>query len=137
MHGLDEVAIALGTAARLTDRQAVPRDHPAQDAVPGVPVASGCPAAGRPGIADRDAAVIDIRADGLHVRVDFVVLGRVVVLAALRSVAQWTSAGSYKDENDVWRGGVALGSYREVVLRLFTVMDDCRGWGRYQASGAS
>ena len=45
---------------------------------------------------------------------------------------QWTSAGSYKDENDIWRGGVALGSYGEAVLRLFTVMDDCRGWGRYQ-----
>ena len=45
---------------------------------------------------------------------------------------QWTSAGSYKDENDIWRGGVALGSYGEAVLRLFTVIDDCRGWGRYQ-----
>jgi hypothetical protein len=40
---------------------------------------------------------------------------------------QWTSAGSHKDENDIWRGGVALGSYGEAVLRLFTVMDDCRG----------
>ena len=46
--------------------------------------------------------------------------------------AQWTSAGSYKDESDIWRGGVALGSYGTAVLRLFTVMGDCRGWGRYQ-----
>ena len=45
---------------------------------------------------------------------------------------QWTSAGSHKDENDIWRGGVALGTYGEAVLRLFTVLDDCRGWGRYQ-----
>ena len=45
---------------------------------------------------------------------------------------QWTSAGSHKDENDIWRGGVALGSYGTAVLRLFTVLDDCRGWGRYQ-----
>ena len=45
---------------------------------------------------------------------------------------QWTSAGSHKDVNDIWRGGVALGSYDTAVLRPFTVMDDCRGWGRYQ-----
>ena len=48
------------------------------------------------------------------------------------ATVQWTSAGSHKDENDIWRGGVALGSYGTAVLRLFTVMDDCRGWGRYQ-----
>ena len=45
---------------------------------------------------------------------------------------QSTSAGSHKDENDVWRGGVALGSYDTALQRLFTVMGDCRGWGRYQ-----
>ena len=45
---------------------------------------------------------------------------------------QWTSAGSHKDENDVWRGGVALGSYGAAVLRQYALLEDCRGWGRYQ-----
>ena len=45
---------------------------------------------------------------------------------------QWTSAGSHKDENGIWRGGVALGSYGTAVLHQLTVVNDCRGWGRYQ-----
>ena len=43
----------------------------------------------------------------------------------------WQSAGSHKDENDIWRGGVALGSYGDAAAREFGVIDDARGWGRY------
>jgi hypothetical protein len=43
----------------------------------------------------------------------------------------WRSAGSHKDENDIWRGGVAVGSYGEAALRESSVISDARGWGRY------
>ena len=43
----------------------------------------------------------------------------------------WQSAGSHKDESDIWRGGVALGSYGDAAAREFGVIDDARGWGRY------
>ena len=43
----------------------------------------------------------------------------------------WQSAGSHKDESDIWRGGVALGSYGDAAVREFGVIDDARGWGRY------
>ena len=39
----------------------------------------------------------------------------------------WRSAGSHKDENDIWRGGVAVGSYGEAVLRESSVISDARG----------
>ena len=43
----------------------------------------------------------------------------------------WQSTGSHKDECDIWRGGVALGSYGDAAARDFGVIDDARGWGRY------
>ena len=43
----------------------------------------------------------------------------------------WQSAGSHKDESDIWRGVVALGSYGDAAVREFGVIDDARGWGRY------
>ena len=43
----------------------------------------------------------------------------------------WQSAGSHKDESDIWRGGVALGSYGDAAAREFGAIDDARGWGRY------
>ena len=38
---------------------------------------------------------------------------RVAIMAQRRKVdkVQWDSAGSHKDENAIWRGGVASGSY--------------------------
>ena len=39
----------------------------------------------------------------------------------------WQSAGSHKDECDIWRGGVALGSYGDAAARAFGVIDDARG----------
>ena len=42
----------------------------------------------------------------------------------------WQSAGLHKDESDIWRGGVALGSYGDAAAREFGVIDDARGWGR-------
>ena len=39
--------------------------------------------------------------------------------------------GSHKDESDILRGGVALGSYGDAAAREFGVIDDARGWGRY------
>ena len=44
--------------------------------------------------------------------------------------ANWQS-GSHKDECDIWRGGVALGSYGDAAAREFSVVDDARGWERY------
>ena len=41
--------------------------------------------------------------------------------------ANWQSAGSHKDECDIWRGGVALGSYGDEAAREFSVVDDARG----------
>ena len=43
----------------------------------------------------------------------------------------WQSAGSHKDESDIWRGGVALGSYGDAAAREFGAINDARGWGRY------
>ena len=43
----------------------------------------------------------------------------------------WLSAGSHKDESDIWRGGVALGSYGDTAVHEFGVIDDARGRGRY------
>ena len=43
----------------------------------------------------------------------------------------WRSVGSHKDKNDIWRGGVAIGSYGEAALRESSVISDARGWGRY------
>ena len=43
----------------------------------------------------------------------------------------WRSAGSHKDEYDIWRGGVALGSYGDAAEREQNVISDGRGWGRY------
>jgi len=39
------------------------------------------------------------------------------------------SAGSHKDESDIWRGGVALGSYGDAAAREFGVIDDAREVG--------
>ena len=39
----------------------------------------------------------------------------------------WQSAGSHKDESDIRRGGVALGSYGDAAAREFGVIDDARG----------
>ena len=47
------------------------------------------------------------------------------------SKVQWDSAGSYKDEDDIWRGGVAMGSYASADARAAGTLQDCRGWGRY------
>ena len=46
----------------------------------------------------------------------------------------WRSAGSHKDEYDIWRGGVALGSYGDAAEREENVISDGRGWGA--AAGA-
>ena len=43
----------------------------------------------------------------------------------------WRSAGSHKDENDIRRGGVAVGSYSKAALRESSVISDARGLGRY------
>ena len=58
---------------------------------------------------------------------------RAEALAARTGVtrANWQSAGSHKDESDIWRGGVALGSYGDAAARGFGAIDDARGWGRY------
>ena len=41
----------------------------------------------------------------------------------------WRSAGSRKDENDIWHDGVAVGSYGEAALRESSAISDARGWG--------
>ena len=41
------------------------------------------------------------------------------------------AAGSHKTANDIWRGGVLLGSQGEATKRMQSRIDDCRGWGRY------
>ena len=43
----------------------------------------------------------------------------------------YDAAGSRKTANDVWRGGVLLGSLGEANKRMEGRIDDCRGWGRY------
>ena len=43
----------------------------------------------------------------------------------------WISAGSGKDKNDAWRGGVALASVGDAAMRQQQEITDCRGWGRY------
>ena len=48
------------------------------------------------------------------------------------TLTHWESAGSHVDENDIWRGGVAIGTYGDASLRRAEAVDDCRGWGRYQ-----
>ena len=58
---------------------------------------------------------------------------RAAALAARTGVTRvhWQSAGSHKDESDIWRGGVAIGSYGDAAMREYSVIDDARGWGRY------
>ena len=50
---------------------------------------------------------------------------RAKLLAARSSAtrANWQSAGSHKDEYDIRRGGVALGSYDDAAVREFGVID--------------
>ena len=58
---------------------------------------------------------------------------RAAALAARTGATRvnWQSAGSHKDESDIWWGGVALGSYGDAAVREFGVIDDARGWGGY------
>ena len=58
---------------------------------------------------------------------------RAVAMAQRRKVdkVQWDSAGSHRDENEIWRGGAAVGSYGEAEARMAGLISDCRGWGRY------
>ena len=49
----------------------------------------------------------------------------------LRVGLTYDAAGSHKTANDVWRGGVLLGSLGEANKRMEGRVDDCRGWGRY------
>ena len=49
----------------------------------------------------------------------------------LRVGLTYGTAGSHKTANDVWRGGVLLGSLGEANKRMEGHVDDCRGWGRY------
>ena len=58
---------------------------------------------------------------------------RAAALAARTGATRvnWQSAGSHKDESDIWQGGVALGLYGDAAAREFGVIDDTRGWGRY------
>ena len=49
----------------------------------------------------------------------------------LRVGLTYDAAGSHKTANDVWRGGVVLGSLGEANKRMEGRIDDCRGWGRY------
>ena len=49
----------------------------------------------------------------------------------------WKSAGSHKGECDIWRGGVALGSYDDAAVREFGVVDDARGRGEVHWSSIS
>ena len=41
------------------------------------------------------------------------------------------AAGSHETVNDMWRGGVVLGSLGEANKRMEGRIGDCRGWGRY------
>ena len=43
----------------------------------------------------------------------------------------YDAAGSHKTANDVWRGGVLLGSLGEANKRMEGRIGDCRGWSRY------
>ena len=43
----------------------------------------------------------------------------------------WRSAGSHKDDSNIWRGGVAVCSYDEAALRESSVISDASGWKRY------
>ena len=43
----------------------------------------------------------------------------------------YDAAGSHKTANDVWRGGVLLGSLGEANKRMEGRIDDCRRWGWY------
>jgi len=54
---------------------------------------------------------------------------RAAALAARTGATRvnWKSAGSHKDESDIWRGGVALGPYGDAAARKFGVIDDARG----------
>ena len=56
---------------------------------------------------------------------------RAAALAARTGVTRvhWQSAGSHKYESDIWRGGVALGSYGDAAAREFGAINDARGWG--------
>ena len=58
---------------------------------------------------------------------------RAVAMAQRRKVgkAQWDSAGSHRDENEIWRGGIALGSYGEAAAGMSGLISDCPEWGRY------
>ena len=48
-----------------------------------------------------------------------------------RVALAYDAAGSHKTANDIWRGGVVLGSFGEATKRMERRIDDCRGWGRY------
>ena len=43
----------------------------------------------------------------------------------------YDAAGSHKTANDMWRGGVLLGSLGEANKRMEGLIDDSRGRGRY------
>ena len=49
----------------------------------------------------------------------------------LRVGLTYDAAGSHETANDLWRGGVVLGSLGAANKRLEGRIDDCRGWGRY------
>ena len=54
---------------------------------------------------------------------------RAAALAARTGATRvnWQPAGSHKDESDIWRGGVALGSYGDAAAKAFGAIDDARG----------
>ena len=43
----------------------------------------------------------------------------------------WSAAGSHRNTNGIWRGGVALAAGDEALRRQQCSIDDCRDWGRY------
>ena len=45
--------------------------------------------------------------------------------------ASWSSAGSSKNRNDTWLGGVTMAAMGEAAKRQQQEVVDCRKWGRY------
>jgi len=45
--------------------------------------------------------------------------------------ASWSSAGSSKNRNDAWLGGVTMAAMGEAAKRQQQEVVDCRKWGRY------
>ena len=43
----------------------------------------------------------------------------------------WSSAGSSKNRNGAWLGGVVMAAVGEAAKRQQTEVVDCRKWGRY------